>query len=249
MVIWKTITGFSKYEISDYGHVRNIKSGRVLAAGFNRGYKCHILMGDDGGRNSRTVHRLVCITFNGLPVGEKNQVNHIDGNKLNNHRTNLEWCTTIENNTHAKVNDLNTTTFSFIVDGKHRVNSLKSLAELLGFSVEKTRLLLASKSTDLNKTTPTIEIIRRSAVNKSKCVQIYCIDFEEGRLSRFESIFQAAVHTGLNEASIRRALGRKKGLTNGLFFWRCADKTGITRLNAISHRDLLKSKARTKCVI
>jgi len=53
-----------------------------------------------------SVHRIVAITF--LPNPYKlPEVNHIDGNKLNNNVENLEWCTSKYNSEHAQKLGLN----------------------------------------------------------------------------------------------------------------------------------------------
>lgn len=67
-------------------------------------YQC-ILRDTNGKRHYTRVHRLVAKTFidnpNKLP-----QVNHKDGNKLNNNVSNLEWCTNSENTQHGYDNSL-----------------------------------------------------------------------------------------------------------------------------------------------
>lgn len=47
------------------------------------------------------AHRAVLFAFVGMPDGDRNQCNHIDGNKLNNSLENLEWCSGSENQQHA----------------------------------------------------------------------------------------------------------------------------------------------------
>jgi hypothetical protein len=48
----------------------------------------------------KKIHRLVLESFMGIN-NEKSQVNHIDGNRWNNHINNLEWCTSSENIWHS----------------------------------------------------------------------------------------------------------------------------------------------------
>lgn len=54
----------------------------------------------NGYRHSIKVHRLVALAFIENPHGYI-EVNHIDGNKLNNHYSNLEWCTRSQNIRHC----------------------------------------------------------------------------------------------------------------------------------------------------
>jgi len=102
MEVFKRITeGDSYYEVSNLGRVRRyVKStgkykfikGGIHPKGYHR-----IKLGKLG---SAYVHRLVAKSFVDNP-NNKPDVNHLDGNKLNNTSSNLEWCTAIENNIHA----------------------------------------------------------------------------------------------------------------------------------------------------
>lgn len=81
------------------GRVYSEKSNRFLKPDLNSGYAVVTLF-NSGDKLRETVHRIVaklfCDNSGGFDV-----VNHIDGNKLNNHYTNLEWCTQRHNNIHA----------------------------------------------------------------------------------------------------------------------------------------------------
>ena len=60
-----------------------------------------------GKRKRRSIHRLVAETFKPNTTGEDLQINHIDGDKFNNHVDNLEWCTCRDNISHAFEKGLN----------------------------------------------------------------------------------------------------------------------------------------------
>ena len=85
-----------------------------------------------------TIHRLVAQAF--LPNPEnKEQVNHIDGNKLNNHLSNLEWTTKSENMLHAYQKNLSKVTVLNAIESRKKIilnlengvfyNGLKEFAE------------------------------------------------------------------------------------------------------------------------
>lgn len=97
---FKVIPEFPNYKISNYGTVLNISRNFVLKwISHPEGY-FHVKLRKDGIRKSFKVHRLVAMNFcEGYFEGAV--VNHIDGNKENNHCSNLEWCTHSHNLKHA----------------------------------------------------------------------------------------------------------------------------------------------------
>lgn len=101
MEIWKDIKDYEGYyQISNYGRVKNIQTNQLLNGDINSaGYKRVVLYTPK--RKRFFIHRLVALNFcNGY--SENLVVNHIDGNKLNNHYMNLEWITRSENDLHAE---------------------------------------------------------------------------------------------------------------------------------------------------
>lgn len=100
MEIWKTSSKYSDYEVSTEGRIKRKSTGTTLVAtDDSRGYPA-VTVFDHNGQHTKNVHRIVAETFLPNPDG-KIAVNHKDGNKRNNHISNLEWVTNSENMKHA----------------------------------------------------------------------------------------------------------------------------------------------------
>jgi hypothetical protein len=100
-MLFKSIPNHPNYEASDTGIIRNKTTKRHLKGKIDMyGYHAVVIKNVYNKKKYPTVHRLVALTFidniNNYP-----QVNHIDGNKLNNNIENLEWCTAQHNVQHA----------------------------------------------------------------------------------------------------------------------------------------------------
>lgn len=94
---WIKVIGYEDYMVSNTGKLK--RKERILKPDYNKGYFRYTLC-----KNNQTkrflAHRLIAICFIQNP-NDKGFVNHIDGDKLNNHVTNLEWCTSSENEIHS----------------------------------------------------------------------------------------------------------------------------------------------------
>lgn len=147
------------YQISKSGIVKSVarwivRNGynsflkeRILKSGLTkRGYLAVILHKENKVIGCH-IHALVAKTY--IPnISNLPQINHKDGNKLNNHVDNLEWCTASQNVKHAYANNLITPSSKRNKRGKAlniqtgEIMNVTTAAITLGISREKMSKML-----------------------------------------------------------------------------------------------------------
>lgn len=110
MEIWKDLTGYiGIYQVSNNGRVKSLsrniarKNGQIakvkeaiLKPGIDRyGYHLVVLC-NNGTKRTTTIHRLVAAAFIPNPDNLP-EIDHIDGDRANNHADNLRWSTRKQN--------------------------------------------------------------------------------------------------------------------------------------------------------
>ena len=102
--LWKEVPGYPLYWISSHGRTWSEKTKTFLKShnASQTDFHQKIKLSNNGQSQKFFVHRLVMLAFCPIERPEKFQVNHIDGNPLNNALENLEWVTEKQNHQHYK---------------------------------------------------------------------------------------------------------------------------------------------------
>lgn len=222
---WKDIKNYEGlYQVSNLGNVKSLERNKSNGKGLvkidekiltqnitNWGY-CKVALYKNGARKYYKVHRLVAEAFIPNP-NNKEQINHIDGNKLNNNVNNLEWNTRIENMNHARINGLcgNNTDSNYILlkdnngkiisqyDGKTKlaniinINSGKILKTFDNNNVNYELINTINKNYPLNKKL-------NSFIRCAKYNPIAIYDDSMNLLAIYTNISSMVKNTGIPEA-------------------------------------------------
>lgn len=135
--IWKRVPGWDDYEVNNKGDVKSYRRRELHMLKHSsapNGYLFVRLHRDNEYRHFR-IHQLVMLVF----VGERPQgfvINHLDGDRTNNHVDNLEYCTQKQNVHHA-IEILGRT------GGKPHIGEESTNAKLTDSAVREIRRLLA----------------------------------------------------------------------------------------------------------
>lgn len=104
--VWRTVPGYPAYEVSVDGLVRRCqgfrcrRAHRVLVPFVRPNGYAQILLYQGGKRRRFGVHQLVALAFLGPKPSPQHEVAHLDGQRLNNHVSNLAWLLHSENERH-----------------------------------------------------------------------------------------------------------------------------------------------------
>lgn len=103
LLIWRIamkIQDYLCYDVSDGGEVKNTNTNSYLKKQINNSGYYRVELSKAGRSKKLFVHRLVALAF--IPnIKNLPQVNHKDGDKLNNNVSNLEWVTASNNKKHS----------------------------------------------------------------------------------------------------------------------------------------------------
>lgn len=143
---------FSRYEITKSGLIYDLhRCKNMYPYVAKRGYYNIRLQDDNNVSRLMLMHRLLALMFIPNP-DNKPFVNHIDGNKLNNDLSNLEWVTMLGNHVHGREHNLLKPSHItpdqalFICEQLDDGASVQELVDCYGFSYDAVRSIFRRES-------------------------------------------------------------------------------------------------------
>lgn len=222
----------TSYYITETGKCYNTNTGKYLVGQVGKnGYFSFNLTLPDGSKKRCYAHRLVAQAFIPNQDETKNQINHIDGNKLNNCVENLEWCTQSENQQHAVEQELRC--FNHI----YCFNREKELV------AEYPNIIAAAKACSISPSIITQEVNKEIKAlsggfywskekvlgetitysNLGRAKEVYQYDLNGKFINKYSSTGEAARSLGLCSGSHIGECCRGKIKTYKGFIWRYAE--------------------------
>lgn len=216
------IYGFDDYVVNPFGEVISFKGNhiRLLSPSYDGGGYLHVCFYRDGKPYTRKVHRLVADAFLQNP-DQMPQLNHRDGNKLNNKLNNLEFCTAKENINHAyrtglhsKRGPLTKDELDQIVDLLNTGVTYNKIAERFCISYNQVICIATGRSHKelFNKIDLPEKVIWQKRI---KCL-------ETGKI--YESQKEAAEDLNINNSKLSSHLKSKRSHVGGYHFIRIEEK-------------------------
>lgn len=214
----KAILNSPGYFITENGEVYNKNNVKRKTWFSTDGYeRLRLPSIKHGKRVNRTVHLLVAEAFlnAGKYVGDDIQINHKDGNKKNNHRTNLERNTSKENINHGHDNDLYTynlkVTMTDLLTKENKVfRSIREACRFLNVSMNylRPRLVISAYFPIRLRYKFDIDIINYvkhiSSIKNNKTVYVYNCMY--GVSSILTSYTQISILYGISYINVGKAL-------------------------------------------
>ena len=140
--LYTTKGKFENYGIDEYGNIYSNKLNRnkwkQLCWKINENGYANISLRRDNKTYYFKIHKLVMLNFSDEIVINKPDINHKDGNKLNNHISNLEYVTRSENLKHAWNTGLRHPTPSYAENnGNNKFSSIQIKQMLYRYFIDK----------------------------------------------------------------------------------------------------------------
>lgn len=238
----------TSYFITEDGKCYNQNTGKYLKGqvGSKNGYLSYNLTLPDGTKKRYYAHRLVAETFL-ENIENKPQVNHIDGNKLNNNVDNLEWVTQKENQQHAIEKELRSFQHVFCFDKDKKLvaeyKSVTEAAKAVGISVS---LIFQELQKEVKSLTGSFYWSRENKIEKTKnykntgkAKEVNQYDLNGKYIMTYPSTGTAARALGLKSGSHIGECCRGKIKTYKNFIWRYSED--IVSPSDESQRDVVRT--------